>query len=86
MYIIIIFIAEPDVFLVSWSSSVWLRWRSFVGERNGVPLALLASLLLMSVAYWLRRGRSRSSQWSLVSCMCICILQRLVVTDCHLYL
>jgi len=81
MYFGTILIAAPDVFRVSWSSPVWLRWRSFVGEKDGAPLALLASLLLMSVAYWLRRGRCRSSHWSLVSCMCICMLQRLVIQD-----
>jgi len=62
MYFGTILIAAPDVFRVSWSSPVWLRWRSFVGEKDGAPLALLASLLLMSVAYWLRRGRCRSSR------------------------
>lgn len=46
----------------------WLLWGSFEGESGGLPLSLLICCWCPG-AYWLRRGRCRSSHWSSASCM-----------------
>jgi len=58
-YIRIILIVAPDVFRVSWSSPVWLRWHSFVGERDGAaPRAVSFIAVLIKEESFTETGKA----------------------------